>query len=154
MADDQMAATSGWAKHKALHGAVLAKARGGREWPFAVGDKVLARGNWGPLCCDLRIYTDDHPYIPLTVHETCGDGRWLSLRNTDGRVYDGPSGPSYGPTYFRITGECGDHFPGYKNPGWPGRKVGAYYCLRCDVPMPVITRKLLGDLIDDAADHA
>ena len=59
---------------------------------------------------------------------------------TDGRVYDG-----FGPTYFRISGECGHHFPGHQTPGWPTRREGAYFCERCDQPMPDITRALLGE---------
>ena len=136
---------SDWAKHKPLHDAVLADARHGREWPFAVGDQVRVRGDWGPLVCDLRIYTEKHPDAVLRVHEVAGGGRWLSLRDEDGHVYRGPAGPQYGPSYFRIAEECGGHFPGYRNPGWPGRQEGAYYCLRCDVPMPDSTRALLGE---------
>ncbi len=138
-------ADSGWARHKPLHDAVLGEARHGREWPFAPGDQVRTRGNWGPLCCDLRIYADQHPDAVLTVHEVSAGGRWLSLRDEDGHVYAGPAGPVYGPTYFRIAGECGDHFPGYCTPGWPASQEGAYFCLRCDEPMPDITRALLGE---------
>ena len=130
---------SDWARHKPLHDAVLAEARHGRDWPFAVGDQVRVREAQG--CESLRIYTD--PGTVLTVYEVADGGRWLSLRGEDGHRHCG-----FGPSYFRIAGECGGHFPGYRNPDWRVRQVGAYFCLRCDEPMPEVTRVLLGDLLD------
>ena len=80
--------------------AAVAEMRHGREWPFAIGDQVHARGNWGPVTDYIRIYTDAHPDAVLTVHEVKNGGQWLSLRDENGRIYDaGAFGPCYGPTY-------------------------------------------------------
>ena len=124
--------------------AELAALRHGREWPFAVGDQVRARGDWGSFVDLLQIYTDRSPDAVLTVHEVGSGGQWLSLRDEMGRVYDGAnSRPCYGPSYFRIAGECGDHFPGYRNLEWRTKPTGGEYaCLRCDEIMPALTLML------------
>lgn len=98
-----------------------------RWWPFTPGDKVQTRGNWGPLVDPLRTHSQKNPGAVYTVHDVADEGRWLSVRDEQGHVYEGMVGPAYGPTYFRIAGECGEHCRGFRD--------GAWLCLRCDMPM-------------------
>lgn len=118
--------------------AKLRELHGGRDWPFAVGDRVTARGNWGVLCCQLRAHADRDPGAVYTVCDVRGGGRWLALRDEDGTVYFGEPWGGIGPGYFRISGECGEHFPQYRE----GRYPGIYECGRCDQVMPEITEIL------------
>jgi hypothetical protein len=133
---------SEWAKIRPLIAAVLAKARGGRECPFAVGEQVRAHGKWGIVCDDLRRFTDANPDAVLTITEITGD-RWLSLLSENGRIYGHPDGSGYGASYFRTAGECGEHFPAYGNSEQPGSR--GYFCQRCGEPMQAITRALTGE---------
>lgn len=96
------------------------------RWPFIVEDKVTCRGNWGPLCGDLRIHADRHPGAVYEVVEERGDGRWIALRDSDGHLHSG-----YGHTYFRIAGDCGEHVPTFR-----GGEHGSWICARCDEPLP------------------
>ena len=108
--------------------AALADAQGHRECVFAPGEKVTCRGNWGPLVGALRVYDGNHPGAVYTVHATQNGA--MSVRDRDGRVYGQESyGPAYGWMYFRIAGECGDHFPAFRD--------HSYYCARCDEPTPM-----------------
>lgn len=103
----------------------------GRHWPFAVGDRVQCRGNWGPLCCDLRIHWGRHPDAVYVVHAVAAGGRWLSVRDEEtGQVYEHGEtlGPSIGGSYFRVAGDCGEHYPGWST------DEGAWICSRCDRP--------------------
>lgn len=101
------------------------------RWPFVLGDKVTCRGNWGPLVTDLRAHSQDHPGAVYEVCATTEDGRWIALRDSDGRVYGaGRVVASYGHTYFRIAGECGDHVPTFR-----GGTNGSWLCARCDAPL-------------------
>jgi hypothetical protein len=107
----------------------LAPATDERIFPFAVGDRVTCRDNWGPLCSALRVRAEKNPGEQFTVHEVRG-GRWMSLRADDGRLYchDSVFGASIGPTYFRIAGPCGTHYPAYSS------ARGGWVCARCDEP--------------------
>lgn len=100
------------------------------RWPFVLGDKVTCRGNWGPLCTDLRVHSQENPGAVYEVCETKGDGRWIALRDQDGHVYAGEPWNGYGHTYFRIASECGEHVPTYRS------KAGGWLCARCDEPLP------------------
>lgn len=114
--------------------AAVAGMRHGREYPFAEGDQVHARDDWGPAVDALRIYAGQHPGAVLTVREVTAGG-WLALQDETGRIYGGPDESRYGATYFQIAGDCIDHFP-----AWPARRGGTYACLRCDEVMPELTR--------------
>ena len=94
----------------------------GWKWPFAVGDKVTARGNWGPLCCDLRIHSNANPGAVYTVHDSSA-GRWIALRDEACGYGEHPCA-MFGHSYFRNAGECGEHAPHWTDDGWR--------CARCD----------------------
>jgi hypothetical protein len=117
--------------------AKMRELHGGRPGPFAVGDRVTCRGNWGPLVDLLRIHSDRHPGYVYTIHEVKLGGSYYALRDDDGNVYFGGVG-GIGPCYFRIAGECGDHFPQYRE----GAYHGVYACARCDQVMPEVTEIL------------
>lgn len=93
-----------------------------RQWPFVAGERVATRDNWG------RAVIPPLASGEYTVDSTTGGGRWLILRGADGRtVGKAPGGIGHG--YFRIVGECGEHFPTYTSEqGW--------HCARCDEPVP------------------
>ena len=97
------------------------------RWPFQLGDKVTCRGNWGPLVTDLRIHSQQNPGAVYEVCAAWAGGRWISLKDEQGRVYGAEPG-GYGHTYFRVAGDCGGHVPGHRDGGW--------LCLRCDDPTP------------------
>ena len=124
----------------AAYTAKMRELRGGREWPFTAGDCVTARGNWGVLCCGLRVHADQNPGAVYTITEVVDGGRWLSLRDADGKVY----GPGYGTTYFRLAGECGNHWPQYREGDYPG----TYECGRCGQVMPEVTEILRREVPD------
>lgn len=112
------------------------------SWPFTVGDRVVARGNFGPLCCSVRVRYERDPLAQFEVVETAGDGQWLLLRDDDGNLHGSrwfsEVRPAYGHCYFRIVGACGGHVPEYR--GDRGL-VWEWECARCDAPTPEAVSK-------------
>lgn len=141
-----MTEPSNWERFRPLQAAGLAKARNGREYPFAVGDQVHALEDWGPAVDDLLTYAKQHPGAIFTVHEVTAGG-WISLEDETGRIYGGQDESRYGSSYFRIAGNCGAHFPAYRILNWANHE-GAYACLRCGKKLPELTK-----LLEDAS-HA
>jgi len=117
----------------------------GRDGPFEAGDRVAARGNWGVLVCDLRIHAERNPGAVYLVGEVRAEGRWLAaLQDEAGVVYSTEPTAGLGPCYFRIVGECGQHFPSYLEGDYPG----TYACARCDQIMPEVTEILRREVPD------
>ena len=97
------------------------------RWPFAVGDTVIATGDWGSFVDELTVYSHAHPDAVYTVTAVAAEGRWLQLRDDQGTTYP-PDRAGFGFGYFRVAGDCGEHVRGCRD--------GCYRCMRCDLPMP------------------
>lgn len=125
--------------------AKLRELHNGRDWPFAVGDLVTARGNWGVLCGELRAHAERNPGAVYTVSDVRDGGRWLALQAETGEPFFAEPWSGIGPGYFRIAGECGNHFAQYREGVYPG----IYECARCDQVMPEVTEILRREVPGD-----